>query len=353
MTGRSLKARGSSLVEGAEQVRYTSEGTLRLKALPRFEQKLTDGGMPHLLPTTLSVLQINVGKMCNQVCKHCHVDAGPDRREIMTKDTMTLCLAALRSTPSFKTVDLTGGAPEMNPSFRWFIEEIRAIRPDIEIIVRCNLTIILANKSYHDLPDFFAQHRIHVVSSLPFYQKNATDRQRGDGVFDHSIRALQMLNAVGYGMSASGLKLDLVYNPVGAFLPGPQEDLQREFKRELKTNFGIEFNELFTITNIPVSRYLEYLITTDNLEDYMATLVSAYNHTAATQVMCRSMVSVGWDGYLYDCDFNQMLEMKSAIAHPHLRDWDQQAMLGRQIVVKQHCFGCTAGSGSSCGGTTA
>lgn len=349
---RSLQSRSNSLSQAREQIRYLESGSERLLSAPRFSQKLRETGQLPLKPTELEIFQINVGKMCNQVCKHCHVDAGPDRKEIMTRETMELCLKVLRETPSFKTVDLTGGAPEMNPNFRWFVEQISQLGK--EIIVRCNLTIIVANASYNDLPQFFAKHKIHVISSLPFYQKDATDRQRGDGVFDRSIRALKMLNEVGYGREGSSLTLDLVYNPVGAFLPGPQAGLERDYKAQLKQLFGIEFNHLFAITNLPISRYLEYLIASDNLDDYMEKLIDAHNPAAALNVMCRNTISVSWDGNLYDCDFNQMLDLKCAVGDTPatLANWDLNKMKSRSIIVNQHCFGCTAGQGSSCGGST-
>ncbi|MCL4109400.1 UNVERIFIED_CONTAM: hypothetical protein GTU68_033225 [Idotea baltica] len=285
--------------------------------------------------------------MCNQVCKHCHVDAGPDRKEIMTRETMQQCLDALAKT-DIKTVDLTGGAPEMNPEFRWFVEEIKKL--DRHVIVRCNLTIIVANKKYHDLPEFFKKHNIEVVSSLPSISSRRTDSQRGDGVFDSSIRALKMLNEVGYGKEGSGLTLNLVFNPTGAMMPGDQDELQANFKRVLKKDFDIVFNELFAITNLPVSRFLDYLIASGNYEQYMEELVNAFNPIAASGVMCRNTVSIGWDGYLFDCDFNQMLDLKVATKGQHISEFDGEALLARDIIVNNHCYGCTAGAGSSCGG---
>jgi radical SAM/Cys-rich protein len=279
------------------------------------------------------------------------VDAGPDRKEIMTRETMQQCLNILAANPSFKTVDLTGGAPELNPDFRWFVEEIKKLSK--HIIVRCNLTIILANKRFHDLPEFFRKNNIEVVSSLPFYSKDRTDRQRGDGVFEDSIKALQMLNAVGYGMEGSDLKLNLVYNPAGAFLPPSQVSLEHEFKVALKKDFGISFHSLFAITNLPISRFLDYLLQTGNYEKYMEKLFAAYNPVAAANVMCRNTLSIGWDGYVYDCDFNQMLELKVDCKSRHISDFDQQVLKNRNIVINQHCFGCTAGAGSSCGGAVA
>ncbi|WP_420385660.1 arsenosugar biosynthesis radical SAM (seleno)protein ArsS [Roseivirga sp.] len=319
--------------------------------IPSFESRLKDMGMNSLKPVGVDVFQINVGKMCNQVCKHCHVDAGPDRKEIMTRETMQQILDAMEGMP-VKTVDLTGGAPEMNPDFRWFVEQLSA--QNVQIIVRCNLTIILANPKYHDLPEFFKKHKINVVSSLPSFTARRTDAQRGDGVFNKSIEALKMLNAVGYGKEGTGLKLDLVYNPSGAYLPDDQAVLQDEFKRRLRDGFEIEFNELYAITNLPVSRFLDYLLNTENYEEYMNELANAFNPTAAEGVMCRNMVSIGWDGYLYDCDFNQMLELKLANGAPkHIKDFDWQKVMNREIIINQHCYGCTAGAGSSCGGTTA
>lgn len=318
--------------------------------IPSFESKIQDMGMKNLKPVGIDIFQVNVGKMCNQVCKHCHVDAGPDRKEIMTRDTMQQILDAMDGMP-VKTVDLTGGAPEMNPDFRWFVEELS--KKGAEIIVRCNLTIILANPKYHDLPEFFKKHKVNVVSSLPSFTARRTDAQRGDGVFNKSIEALKMLNAVGYGKEGTGLQLDLVYNPSGAYLPDDQSILESEFKGRLKDGFDIEFNNLYSITNLPVSRFLDYLLNSGNYEDYMSELANAFNPIAAEGVMCRNMVSIGWDGYLYDCDFNQMLDLKLNHGAPnHIKDFDWQKVLNREIIINQHCFGCTAGAGSSCGGAT-
>ncbi len=352
---KSLKAQQHTLADVREQIEILEhgDGVNEYKLVP-FQQKLESIGLYPLLPTTLEIFQINIGKMCNQVCKHCHVDAGPDRKEIMTRETMQLCLDALTKNPSFHTVDLTGGAPEMNPDFRWFVEQIKKINSGIKIIVRCNLTIILANKKYHDLPEFFRQHQIEVVSSLPFYKADRTDRQRGDGVFEDSIKALRMLNEAGYGIEGTGLHLNLVYNPAGAFLPPAQQTLEKEYKDELMQRYGIRFNSLFTITNMPISRYLNYLLQGGNYETYMEKLLGAFNPAAAANVMCRNTVSVGWDGYLYDCDFNQMLELKVSCRNAqHLSQFDAAALQKREIIINQHCFGCTAGAGSSCGGAVA
>jgi radical SAM/Cys-rich protein len=302
-----------------------------------------------LTPAHLDVLQINVGKLCNQTCRHCHVDAGPDRREVMTRETMTLCLDAL-SRSSIPTVDITGGAPELNPDFRWLVAECRALGR--HVIDRCNLTV-LELASQHDLAAFLAEQQVEVVCSLPHYRAPNTDRQRGAGVYEKSIAALRRLNALGYGSGTSGLRLVLVTNPVGAFLPGSQASLEREWKRELWRLHEIRFDALYCITNMPISRFLEWLIDSGNLAGYMERLVTAFNPAAVSGLMCRNTLSVGWDGRLYDCDFNQMLELAVADGAPrHIRDFQVQGLEARSIVVGRHCFGCTAGAGSSCGGST-
>ena len=352
---KSLKAQQSILADATEQIEILEHGANHDDAykLVPFQQKLEGIGLYPLKPISLEVFQINVGKMCNQVCKHCHVDAGPDRKEIMTLETMQQCLEVIKNNPSFTTVDLTGGAPEMNPDFRFFVEEIKKVNQQIKIIVRCNLTIIRANKKYYDLPEFYKLHHIEVVSSLPFYSKDRTDKQRGDGVFEDSIKALQMLNAVGYGLPGSDLVLNLVYNPAGAFLPPSQSALEKEFKDSLKKDFDISFHNLFAITNLPVSRFLDYLLQSGNYEKYMEKLLAAFNPAAAANVMCRNTLSIGWDGFIYDCDFNQMLELKVDCSSKHIAAFNSAALQNRSIVVNQHCFGCTAGAGSSCGGTVA
>lgn len=348
---KSLKARESELANVSYELEILSEKTPTGFEPDAFATKLRQADLFPLRPTHIEILQINVGKMCNQTCKHCHVDAGPDRKEIMTRETMQSCLEVIKN-GSFTSIDITGGAPEMNPNFRWFIEEIRAIDQSIRIIVRCNLTIIVANPSYHSLPDFYKKHNIEVASSLPYFSALRTDSQRGEGVFDRSIRALRMLNEVGYGKEGTNLILDLVYNPSGAFLPGDQGSLEREFKKKLKESYGIEFNKLFTITNLPISRFLDYLLSSGNYESYMEKLITSFNPIAATGVMCRNTISVGWDGHLYDCDFNQMLDMKLDAPTDHISSWNTHLLTNREIQINQHCFGCTAGAGSSCGGAT-
>jgi radical SAM/Cys-rich protein len=319
------------------------------KPFPAFREKLAASGIWPLQPTGIEVLQVNVGKQCNQTCRHCHVDAGPDRKERMSHEVMDQCLHVLKQ-HDIPTVDITGGAPELHPDFRWFVGQCHTLGK--KILVRCNLTIILANKSYNDLPSFYKSHGVEVVSSLPFYNASRTDKQRGDGVFDKSIEALHLLNAEGYGMEDSGLQLNLVYNPSGAFLPAAQQELEAQFKKVLLQQHGVRFNSLYTITNMPISRFLDFLLQSGNYDDYMEKLVSAYNAQAARGVMCRNTLSVGWDGSLYDCDFNQMLDIRLADGLPqHISRFNLESLNGRPIQVNQHCFGCTAGAGSSCGGS--
>lgn len=320
----------------------------RLPLARDFDAALEAHGLWPLRPTRIAVLQVNVGKLCNQACRHCHVDAGPDRREQMSRETMGLVLDALRRS-AIPTVDVTGGAPELWPHFRELVEECRALGR--HVIDRCNLTV-LETPSHRDLPDLFARLGIEVVCSLPHPTARGTDRQRGDGVFDASIRALRRLGEVGYGSGDPARRLTLVVNPLGAFLPSRQEDLEAEWRRELAPH-GVGFDRLIALTNMPISRYLEWLEGSGNLDGYMRLLVGAFNPAAAAAVMCRTTVSVAWDGTLHDCDFNQMLAMPVGGGAPrHVRDFDVAALESRAIEVDRHCFGCTAGSGSSCGGAT-
>ncbi|WP_435261185.1 arsenosugar biosynthesis radical SAM (seleno)protein ArsS [Tenacibaculum sp. nBUS_03] len=350
MIKKSLLARNNDLANTQRQIEILSNGIFK-DELPTFAKKIKETNQFPLRPKRLEILQINLGYMCNQVCAHCHVDAGPDRKEIMTTETMLQCLKVIKTTGAH-TLDLTGGAPEMNPNFRWFVEE--AAKAGIkDFIVRSNLTIIRANKKYHDLPEFFKKHNVHVVSSMPHWTRGKTDKQRGNGVFDKSIKALQELNAVGYGIENTGLKLDLVYNPSGAFLPGDQASMEKDFKKALFDDFSITFNSLFAITNLPISRFLDYLIASENYEDYMHALVEAYNPIAVENVMCTNTLSISWDGYLYDCDFNQMLNLKVASKVKHISAYNEELLQDRNIIINQHCYGCTAGSGSSCQGTVA
>lgn len=343
---KSMKAYGEKLSSPIEQLHRLE----KLHNMPNFDSKYRLTGEAELKAGKIEIFQINLGKMCNQVCKHCHVDAGPDRKEIMTMETMQLCLDVLGKT-NINTVDLTGGAPELNPNFKWFVSELKKL--DIHIMTRSNLTILTAN-GFEDYPDFFAENGIEIISSLPYYKASFTDKQRGEGVFEQSIEAIKKLNELGYGKQGSGMKLNLVYNPVGAFLPPAQESLERDYKRELERLYGVYFNHLFTITNMPISRFLDYLLASGNFENYMRKLVDAFNPAAAFGVMCKYTLSVSWDGYLYDCDFNQMLAMTvNSNAPKHLKDFNAGLLEGRRIVTGIHCFGCTAGAGSSCGGATA
>lgn len=312
-----------------------------------FESFAAKVGRP-VKPVTPEIFQINIGKLCNQSCAHCHVDAGPDKKvENMSKETLDICLDILANS-DMPIVDITGGAPEMHPHFRWFVEE--CVKRGKKVINRCNLTIIEAHPKYHDLPQFFARNKVHVVSSLPYFTKSRTDNQRGDGVFEDSITALKRLNDVGYGMDGSDLQLDLVYNPSGAFLPGDQSSLELEFKRQLKNRYDISFDNLLVITNLPVSRFLDYLLESGNYYDYMTALIDAFNPSTVEGLMCRNTLSVSWEGYIYDCDFNQMLDLKVASPVRHIKDFDLDKLNNREVVVNQHCYGCTAGAGSSCGG---
>lgn len=339
---KTLHAQSDPLAKGSAQIELLSTAV----STPFVDQLGRHGSFP-LVPKSLEIVQFNLGKMCNQTCRHCHVDAGPDRKEKMSRETLEDCIHFVKEN-GIRTVDLTGGAPEMHPDFRWLVEELS--KCNVHILVRCNLTIILANKRFYDLPDFFAKHRVEVISSLPHYTANRTDRQRGEGVFDQSIRAIRLLNDVGYGQEGSGLQLNLVYNPTGALLPGDQQGLERDFKNQLKQNHDCEFNHLFCITNMPISRFLTYLLESGNLASYMEKLVEAYNPLASSNVMCRNTLSVGWDGLLYDCDFNQMLELPIATDNPSIKGIQLSDLSNRSIRLANHCYGCTAGSGSSCGG---
>lgn len=338
-----LFGRQNSLASSAEQLKLLQEA----RSCPPFEQQLGRAGLFPLNATGITVFQINVGKLCNQTCRHCHVDAGPDRTERMSSETAEQCVQALAKT-DIPTVDITGGAPELNPNFRWLVERCRDL--DRHVMDRCNLSVLLL-PSQADLAEFLATHRVEVVASLPYYRANQTDAQRGEGVFEKSIRGLRKLNELGYGKEGSGLFLNLVYNPVGAFLPPKQEPIEAQFRKELRGRHGIEFNNLYTITNMPISRFLEFLVESGNYEGYMERLAAAFNPSAAAGVMCRYTLSVGWDGQLYDCDFNQMLELPVDHGAPsHIKDFSLEQLRRRQIVTRNHCYGCTAGSGSSCAG---
>jgi radical SAM/Cys-rich protein len=335
-----------TLVKQGHQLSKTETQRQILEDLPllSFAEAMANAGHRPLRAHGVEVLQINVGKRCNQTCQHCHVDAGPDRKEMMTREVLDACLNFLART-DIPALDITGGAPEMHPDFREIIERGSALGR--HVIDRCNLTITrLPNYSY--LPEFLAKHRVEIIASMPSYAPRQTDAQRGDGVFSDSILALQHLNQLGYGKEDTGLLLNLVMNPVGAFLPGNQKSLEGEWKRQLKRRYNIEFNNLYTITNMPISRYLDYLIRSDNLEAYMEKLVNAFNPATVDGLMCRTTLSVGWDGKLYDCDFNQMLALGLGPKPPEtILEAKLEELVNRVIQIGQHCFGCTAGLGSS------
>jgi radical SAM/Cys-rich protein len=343
-TAFSLLRRGSELAS-AEHQRSILE---KPNGFPMFDERLKTSGLPPLTATSIKVLQINVGKLCNQTCRHCHVDASPDRREVMSRETAESCMQALGAS-DILIVDITGGAPELNPNFRYLVEESK--RLGRHVMDRCNLTV-LNLAAQRDLIEFLAAHEVEIVASLPYYQPHQTDAQRGEGVFAGSIQALHKLNEAGYGQGGK-LKLTLVYNPVGAFLPPRQASIEADFKRALKRQHDIDIDGVYTITNMPISRFLEFLLDSGNYESYMKKIIGAYNPHVVESVMCRTMVSVGWDGTLYDCDFNQMLELPiEERAGRNIRDFTPERHQGRSIVTGRHCFGCTAGQGSSCGGET-
>ena len=340
-----LLGRQNPLASTKEQCRILGESTC-----PSFESSLARAGLQPLHATGITVFQINVGKLCNQTCRHCHVDAGPDREEQMTRETAELCIRAFAQT-EIPTLDITGGAPELNPNFRWLVEQGTALGR--HIMDRCNLSVLLL-PSQHNLGEFLARHHVVIIASLPYFRSSQTDTQRGDGVFEKSIRTLQQLNALGYGCEGTGLTLNLVHNPVGAFLPPRQDAIEAQFRKELH-RYGVIFNHLYTITNMPISRFLEFLVESGNYDGYMERLAVAFNPVVVAGVMCRYTLSVGWDGALYDCDFNQMLDLPVSERVPrHIRDFDLARLVElhtRPIEIRNHCYGCTAGSGSSCGGS--
>jgi radical SAM/Cys-rich protein len=325
--------------------------TLRkLKLTKRFAMALRDNGWFPLSATEIEVMQLNVGKVCNQTCGHCHVDAGPDRKEVMSDEVLDRVLEIFE-TSTIGTLDITGGAPELHPRFREIVR--RGSLPGRKVMHRCNLTAIMT-KPHWDIPDLLAELGVEIVASLPCYTESNCDAQRGDGVFETSIKAIRRLNELGYGKEGSGLVLNLVYNPVGASLPPEEAGLQATYKRKLDEEHGLVFNRLFALTNLPISRFLEHLVAEGKLDHYMSTLVNAFNPQTIEPLMCRNMVSIGWDGGLYDCDFNQMLDLKvEKSVSQSVFDWDAQSLQSRSVVIGEHCFGCTAGAGSSCGGQTA
>jgi len=322
-----------------------------------FEKKIQDLNLD-LSVASVSTLQVNITKLCNQACRHCHVDSSPKRREMMSRDLIETCLSILKNNSEINSLDITGGAPELHPDFKYFVAEARKLSKGV--MVRHNLTVThdphpITGISMMDLPSFFKEQKVEVVSSLPYYDKYFTDRQRGSGVFEKSIESLKMLNDLGYGIEGSGLKLNLVYNPIGPFLPAPQASLEEKFKSELKAKFNITFNHLFTITNMPIKRFAFELERLHQYEEYMEKLRVAFNPSAALGVMCRSLISVDHQGQIFDCDFNQMLDIPidSQCSSQNIKQFDLEKLKERSIVLKDHCYGCTAGAGSSCGGATA
>ena len=342
----SLNKRAHELAKAKEQNRILRT----MKLSKRFAESLRANDTLPLKAIPIETMQINLGKVCNQVCTHCHVDAGPDRKESMNDEILDKILEIFEGS-SIPTMDITGGAPELHPRFREIVK--RSALPGRKVMHRCNLTAIMT-RPYWEIPDLLAEHKVEIVASLPHYIKETTDKQRGDGVFETSIEAIRRLNELGYGKEDSGLILNLVTNPDGAQLPRPEACMQIEYKRELKERYDIGFNSLFALTNLPISRFLDYLIQEGQLEEYMELLVNAYNPKTIEPLMCRNMISISWEGYLYDCDFNQMLELKVEKTSPQsIFDWDIERLENRSIVIGEHCYGCTAGGGSSCGGQTA
>ena len=319
-----------------------------IKTVPSFTDRIskTTGGAIHSKKVT--IFQINIGKKCNLFCKHCHVQAGPNRKELMNEENMLKCVELIKK-HKFQTIDITGGSPELLPQLAEFIENIASYTK--RIIVRSNLTL-LTEKKYQPLIECFIKNKVEIVSSLPDLKEIRTNKQRGDCVFQKSIKSLEMLNSLGYGKKGSGLILDLVHNPVGAYLPGPQSIIEKQYKQELKKSFDIEFNSLFSITNMPISRFLEFLLERDMLDEYMESLDSLFNSLTLDNIMCRNTISVSWDGKLYDCDFNQMLDTPLQCASNSLDNFDLEEIENREIALLNHCYGCTAGSGSSCQGAT-
>ncbi len=348
---KSLLARRSQLADPRHQI-ATLDG-LDLSATPHdgdFDSALIEGGAGRLHAAAVEIFQINLGKLCNMTCRHCHVDAGPDRtRENMDRETVDACLAALDSTGAH-TVDLTGGAPELNPNFRYLVDQ--CVERGRHVIDRCNLTVLLIPRQ-RDLPQFLAERGVEVVCSLPHHRRRNTDAQRGDGTFEKSIEALSRLNRVGYGQGDPRRILTLMVNPVGAHLTGNQKSMERTWMESLERNHGVTFDRLIALNNMPISRYLEWLENTDNLENYMELLVNAFNPATVSGLMCRNTLSVSWTGDVFDCDFNQMLDLPSRginTGRVNVRDIDMSTLDGRAVVTGRHCFGCTAGAGSSCGG---
>jgi radical SAM/Cys-rich protein len=349
----SLQQRRSPLASSQYQIETLAAVDLaQLPQQANFATTLQAHGWKQLQPVELEIFQINVGKLCNMTCRHCHVDAGPDRKEIMDRETIDACLTALDQTTAH-TVDLTGGAPELNPHFRYLVDQ--CVARGKHVIDRCNLTVLLL-PTMQDLPAWFAERGVELVCSLPHYRQRSTDAQRGDGTFEKSIAALGLLNAAGYGQGDPKRTLTLMSNPVGAFLSSGQGKLEQEWKAGLQKNYGVSFDRLITLNNMPISRYLEWLEQSGNLQRYLELLVNSFNPGTVAGLMCRNTLSISWDGRLFDCDFNQMLDLEIQQPdgnRPYIRDFNPEMLSQRKIVTGRHCYGCTAGAGSSCGGAIA
>ena len=316
---------------------------------PSFEETLAARAAP-LVRRRLTTLQVNVGKLCNQTCRHCHVEAGPRRQEQMTRETAARVVKLMHvdGGQDLWSMDITGGAPELNPNFRFLVEQARA--RGLRVIDRCNLTVLF-EAGQEDTAAFLRDHEVDIVASMPCYSRENVEKQRGQGVFAKSIEALLLLNELGYGLPGSGLSLDLVYNPVGPFLPPSQSELQADYEERLREDFGVVFNDLYTITNMPIKRFLYDLKHAAQLDDYMELLVDSFNPDNTEDVMCRDLISIGWEGAIYDCDFNQMLEIPVTGAKRTIWEIDSlEDFRAGGIAVGDHCYGCTAGAGSSCGG---
>ncbi len=315
-------------------------------------KELLPGSFPQLQRRLPSILQVNLGYLCNQSCKHCHVNAGPRRTEIMASETVDQVLALLQM-HDFETLDLTGGAPELNPEYRRLV--LAAAKMEVQIIDRCNLTVLL-EPGQSDLAEFLAENHVHVISSMPCYLQQNVDRQRGAGVHKKSIAGLRMLNQLGYGSRDSSLPLDLVFNPLEPVLPGSQVELEQAYKQHLWSNYGIVFNRLLTIANMPIKRFGSMLLSQQRFHAYLDLLKHSHREENLDQVMCKDLISIDWQGYVYDCDFNQMLELPLSLSSAqrlHIRDLDVPQLRGQSIQVGDHCYACTAGQGSSCGGALA
>ncbi|MBX2814158.1 MAG: arsenosugar biosynthesis radical SAM protein ArsS [Myxococcales bacterium] len=348
----SLTSRRLPLAPPEAQLDVLGRVQLKDGTHPSFLGTLQEAGWPKLTRSELEIFQINLGKLCNMTCRHCHVDAGPDRTDaMMSKEVIDACLHAIDQTTAH-TVDLTGGAPELHPLFRELVEEAK--RRGKHVIDRCNLTILLTPKMA-DLPEWFAKHEVEVVCSLPHYAARNTDAQRGDGTFEKSLEALRRLNAAGYGHGDPKRRLTLMSNPAGAFLAPNQSHVEDEWKHALKRKYDIDFDRLFALNNMPISRFLEWLLEGGQLEAYLTRLSNAFNPQTITGLMCRNTISISWDGWVYDCDFNQMLDITTfgGTSRMHIRDFDPIRFRQEQIKTAVHCFGCTAGAGSSCSGSTA